>query len=246
MAIYDFFQQDSYKNLADNYNNSVNDIDRPKVSSINMQSIDPLFQDNAKALEANTMNQTPTFENPDENNGKKSFTNSKFVNIASGVGQMIPQRGATEGQPEGVTKTSNAMNSTKDAVGKAIPIAGMFRGIEKGVVQAAGKTSGDKGAAISQAMFSPSDSIAKIAGDPDMTGGEKLHGYLNVIFNPIGAGVIIDKANQKRKQKALEMQNYRRKTEQEKQYNDAQEDQSLKQLENVKNAQMNYITKFNY
>ena len=114
-----------------------------------------------------------------------------------------PYEKNTSGETKSQTATNNTMNSTKDAVGSIIPMAGIFRSIEKGVVAGAGHTSGERGADISQAMFSPSSNVANIASS-DMSSGEKAHAYLNTIFNPIGAGVLINKQKVKARRLAAE------------------------------------------
>lgn len=99
-------------------------------------------------------------------------------------------------------KGSNTLDKGKDAAGAVIPLAGLFRGLEKGTVATAQKTNGDEGAAISQAMFSPSDNIMKLSTDKDLTGAERAEGFFHTIFNPIGAGATIHKGNERRKHKA--------------------------------------------
>ena len=96
-------------------------------------------------------------------------------------------------------KGTNVMDTGKDAAASVVPLAGLFRGIEKGVVSTAGKTNGSQGENISQAMFSPSSNIMKLTSDKELTGAERAHGLFNTVFNPIGAGVIINKGDERRK-----------------------------------------------
>ncbi len=122
---------------------------------------------------------------------------------ASAVAGVFGDHTPVQYQEEETNKAGAAMGTAKDAVGAVIPMAGLFRGIEKGVVGIAKKTNGDEGAAISQSMFSPSDNIMKLSTDKELTGGERALGLAATIFAPGGAGQIIHKGNERRKAKSL-------------------------------------------
>lgn len=132
--------------------------------------------------------------------------------VAGAVGNAIPQGDKsdkvesgyfTEGELEN-TQTGDAI---KDAVGEAIPMAGIFRGIEKGGVAIAQKTGGDQHATISQAMFDPIGGIIETIADDDMSGGEKALGIVGAFVAPWVTGDLLHKARLKRQLKFQKKKN---------------------------------------
>lgn len=171
------------------------------------------------------------------------------VSILSAIAPAIPNAKQPEGQTQGQTNAANAMNSVKDAVGQAIPIAGAFRAVEKLGVNAGQMIGGDHGQAIAQAYFSPSDTMMKILSDPDMSGKDKTKAALSNLIPVIGpalAGNMIHKANRERIRREEEKNEFWKKTQRERDYVDSENRKSLERLMALKKSQMNYISDVNF
>lgn len=182
------------------------------------------------------------FSNRMSEAGNTEVKGGSFKSTAAGVGAVAGAIGNAMGShqydnqymTDKQLKSKDWMEAGKDTAGSIIPMAGMFRGIEKGVVNVAGQTNGDEGAAISQAMFSPSDNVRNIAGS-DMSGSEKAKAYFMTVFNPIGAGVMIHKdrmrTQARKKKEAILKENEFEKAKRRETY---QMEQGLISMENLK------------
>lgn len=98
-------------------------------------------------------------------------------------------------------RTSQQVGTVKDSIGTAIPIAGVFRGIEKAGGGIGKSIGGDTGAGIT-AAFSPDEAIMGNMQDSDSSTLEKIGG----VFNPIGAGINTSR-NAKKRQQEMSRQN---------------------------------------
>ena len=131
---------------------------------------------------------------PDAKNGFREGL-KKYGAAAGEMGNALPSPNAYDAKNkyEGSGKQeqyNNAMNATKDAVGKAIPMAGVFRGIEKAGIGIATATHGEEGGAVSQAMFSPSSSVMNVQ-ESNMSGGDKALATAASFLAPGLAGQMI-------------------------------------------------------
>lgn len=250
MAIYDFFQNDSYRNLADNYGSASDGAGtREAVSTAN--TIKETY-----GIKTPNYGQELADSNKDvgamtQNTGVKKGSGINMNTVASigaGIGRMIPTTKPMAGETEATTRGVAAVNASKDAIGAAIPFAGLFRGVEKLAGQAGQAIDGDKGQAITEGYFSPVQTVGKINQDSEISGKNKVLGSIATLALPFGGtigGNMINKANERRVQKQERKDKFLKKTKQEQLYYDKQDSESLKKLENMQNAQMNYInTKF--
>lgn len=88
--------------------------------------------------------------------------------------------------------------ATKDAVGNAIPWAGLFRGIEKMGVNMASQQS-EKNGTIASSLFDPIGGAAKVGNHEEID--NKFTNTVASVFLPGYGGMLLDKANEKREAK---------------------------------------------
>lgn len=88
---------------------------------------------------------------------------------------------------------------TKDAVGQAIPYAGLFRGIEKMGVGIA-ESQSEKNGTISQSLFDPLGGAAKVANHEEMGNNKALKTVGSFLLPGLG-GTLLNSANEKREAK---------------------------------------------
>lgn len=173
--------------------------DLQKVKPMQTADLSPLANSMPEKVDMTPLEEKARgLKNVNQNAGSFNFDMNKASMASAAIGAvggaMDTQNGYGPGE---IDNTNYGMNATKDAVGAAIPIAGIFRGIEKGVVGIAGSTSGQEGKEISQAMFSPSDTIAKIIKSDNMDSKEKTNAYIATFLNPVLAGKMISSARKK-------------------------------------------------
>ena len=202
-----YLQTNNVKNLADGFYNADAGnvgIERPVAKSVNeLKSLDISTNQNESII-GDTEGLSHVSSVGANSKGGKGM--GGMMSSLGSLGSSIPsmdQSGKvdtgylTEKELQG-TQTGDAI---KDSVGQAIPMAGMFRGIEKGGVAIAQKTGGDEHATISQSMFDPIGNAIEVGGDEDLSGGEKTLGIASSFFAPWIGGDMLHKSRKKRQLK---------------------------------------------
>lgn len=235
------------------FNFSGNDTERPKVSSVNEikpQSgtyNQPSTPDISDSIQ-NKMNQLNNREKGSNFNLSKV---SGYAGAAAGLANsfMNDDDLVPDGQLESTTRAVETIDSVKDAVGKAIPIAGMFREVEKLGIKAGKAIDGDKGQMIAEGYFSPIQTIGKLNADDDLSQGEKMFGSFATLALPFGgtiSGSLLHKANQKRAKRFKEINKFKKETAEEIEIKNKKQLEALNRLRTLKEAQLNYIPRTRY
>lgn len=154
-----------------------------------------------------------------------------------------------EGQLESTTRAVDTINSTKDAIGQVIPIAGMFREVEKLGVKMGQAIDGDKGQAIAEGYLSPIQTVGKLNADDEISQGNKMLGSVATLALPFGgtiSGNMIHRANQKRVKRKAELDKYKKATREEIEYQNQKEAKAIERLKGLREAQLNYVPTTRY
>lgn len=146
-------------------------------------------------------NPTMSMDAASGNTGTSGMSNAAYGMLGSLAGQLGNSlKGNSPTSHSGLmtdkeNKNEQAYEGVKSAVATAIPIAGLFKGVEslgKGLGQSIG---GDKGGDIAQGFFDPFSNVMR----KDTNAGEKALSVLD----PVVAGIITNKKNDARRRKLM-------------------------------------------
>ncbi len=121
--------------------------------------------------------------------GGGGFNMASAGAIAGAIGNAIPQDGYNS-KYEGTNMegTVQAMESTKDAVASVIPMAGVFRGVEKAAKGIGYAVGGERGGDIVGGIVDPATAQVELLKNEDATTGEKMGAFLAPFMSGALAG----------------------------------------------------------
>ena len=148
--------------------------------------------------------------------GKGGGKGAGWAAAASALGTMIPAQDQSEKAKEGYLteeeyKGSQTQDGVKDAVASAVPLAGIFRGVEKGGAAVAQGTGGDQHATIASSMFDPIGGAIQTVKDDDLNTGDKVLGVAAAFVAPWATGNKLSQTRRDRKI-AFQKEQYDKKT----------------------------------
>jgi len=167
---------------------------KDRTDKISESTKNKMLQGIAAAQEEIKTTQYP--EQPITNQMFLGGSSGSLMSGASTAGSMLPNNTNLSNTPRTAQEEANAnmWESTKDGVASAIPIAGIFRGVEKAGKGLGQSIGGDYGGDVASGFLDPVSTVT----NKDTNFGEKTLSLLD----PIASGIILANKNKHRREAA--------------------------------------------